>query len=80
MYGCLLCAHQRFLPFFSSVAPGETHSILCDHAGVSLPIYLISFTSVRLSKTYVATLLKTKKLTFHINVLLLEEEKTRPGP
>lgn len=39
MYGCLLCAH---FTLFRSALPGETHSILCDHAGVSLIIYLVS--------------------------------------
>lgn len=37
-----------FVPFnkfalFRSVAPGETYSILCDHAGVSNIIYFLFF-------------------------------------
>ncbi len=35
----LLCAYSHFA-LFRSVAPGETPSVLCDHAGVSPTISL----------------------------------------
>lgn len=60
------------------VAPGETHSVPCDHAGVCYAVNFISFTPPLQSKTYTVTLEYQHS---HSNeFLLLEEEKTGPVP